>query len=82
MLQVLKSSYKNNDPLSKICLKRYVFNPFLKPVKEGDLHKYNGSKFHSLGADTKKALSPKVFVNDQACSKSYLDADHKFLECD
>ena len=58
ILRVLKSFYKNNDPLSKNCLKRYVFNPFLKPVKDGDLHKSNGSEFHSLGAHTEKALSP------------------------
>ena len=50
--------YKNNDPLSKNCLKRYVFNSFLKPVKDGDLRKSNGSEFHSLGAHTEKALSP------------------------
>ena len=35
-----------------------VFNPFLKPVKDGDLRKSNGSEFHSLGAHTEKALSP------------------------
>ena len=51
VLHVLKSFYKNNDPLSKNCLKRYVFNPFSKPVKDG-------SEFHSLGAHTEKALSP------------------------
>ena len=43
ILLVLKSFYKNNDPLSKSCLKRYVFNPFLKPVKDGDLRKSNGT---------------------------------------
>ena len=58
ILHVLKSFYKNNDPLSKNCLKRYVFNPFLKPVKDGDLRKSNGSEFHSLGAHTEKALFP------------------------
>ena len=58
ILHVLKSFYKNNDPLSKNCLKRYVFNPFLKPVKDGDLRKSNGSEFHSLGAQTEKALFP------------------------
>ena len=58
ILQVLKSFHKNNDPLSKNCLKRYVFNPFLKPVKDGDLRKSVGSEFHSLGAHTEKALSP------------------------
>ena len=58
VLHVLKSFYKNNDPLSKNCLKRYVFNSFLKPVKDGDLRKSNGSEFHSLGAHTEKALSP------------------------
>ena len=42
----------------KNCLKRYVFNSFLKPVKDGDLRKSNGSEFHSLGAHTEKALSP------------------------
>ena len=56
MLKIyLQSIY---DPLSKNCLKRYVFNPFLKPVKDGDLRKSNGSEFHSLGAHTEKALSP------------------------
>ena len=35
-----------------------VFNPFLQPVKDGDLRKFNGSEFHSLGAHTEKALSP------------------------
>ena len=29
--------------LSKNCLKRYVFNSLLKPVKDGDLRKSNGS---------------------------------------
>ena len=58
ILQVLKSFHKNNDPLSKNCLKRYVFNPFLKPVKDGDLCKSVGSEFHRLGAHTEKALSP------------------------
>ena len=58
IVHVLKSFYKNNDPLSKNCLKRYVFNSFLKPVKDGDLRKSNGSEFHSLGAHTEKALSP------------------------
>ena len=38
ILQVLKSFYKNKDPLSKNCPKIYVFSPFLKPVKDGDLH--------------------------------------------
>ena len=57
ILQVRKSFYKNNAPLSKNCLKRYVFNPFLKPVKDGDLRKSNGSEFHNLGAHTEKALS-------------------------
>ena len=61
ILQVIKSFYKNNDPLSKNCLKRYVFNPFLKPVNDGDLRKSNGSEFHSLGAHTEKALCPQVF---------------------
>ena len=74
ILHVLKSFYKNNDPLSKNCLKRYVFNPFLKPVKDGDLRKSNDSEFHSLGAHTEKALSPQVFVNDRDCSNSCLDA--------
>ena len=55
-LKIIKF-YKNNDPLSKNCLKRYVFNSFLKPVKDGDLRKSNGSEFHSLGAHTEKALS-------------------------
>ena len=58
VLQALKSTYKNNDLLSKTCLKRYVFNPFLKPVKDGDECKSNGSDFYSLGAHTAKALSP------------------------
>ena len=49
-------TYKNNDSLSKNCLKRYVFNSFLKPVKDCDLRKSNGSKFHTLGAHTEKAL--------------------------
>ena len=57
ILQVLESSYLNNDALSKNCLKRYVFNPLLKLVKDGDLRKYKGSEFHILGAHTKKALS-------------------------
>ena len=35
-----------------------VFNSFLKPVKDGDLSKSNGSEFHSLGAHIEKALSP------------------------
>ena len=39
ILQVLRSFYRNNDPVSKTCLKGYVFNPFLKPVKDGNLHK-------------------------------------------
>ena len=39
ILQVLRSFYRNNDPLSKTCLKGYVLNPFLKPVKDVDLHK-------------------------------------------
>ena len=51
----------------KIALKD-VFNPFLKPVKDGDLRKSNGSEFHSLGAHTEKALFPEVFVNDRGCS--------------
>ena len=59
ILHVLKSFYKNNDPLFKNCLKRYVFNLFLKPVKDGDLRKSNGGEFHSLGAHTEKALSRK-----------------------
>ena len=80
ILHVLKSFYKNNDPISKNCLKRYVFNPFLKPVEDGDLRKSNDSEFHSLGAHTEKALSPQVFVNDRGCSNSCLDADRKFLE--
>ena len=46
----------NNDPLPKNCRKRYV--SFLKPVKDGDLSKSNGSEFHSLGAHIEKALSP------------------------
>ena len=58
ILHVLKSFYKNNDPLYKNCIKRYVFNPFLKPVKGGDLRKSNSSEFHSLRAHTEKALSP------------------------
>ena len=82
ILQVLKSFYKNNDQLSQNYLKRYVFNPFLKPVNDGDLRKSNGSEFHSLGAHTEKALSPQVFVNDWGCSNSILDEDGKFLECD
>ena len=82
ILHVLKSLYKNNDPLSKNSLKRYVFNPFLKPVKDGDLRKSNGSGFHSLRKHTEKALSPYVFVNDRGCSNSCLEADRKFLECD
>ena len=32
IVHVVKSFYKNNDPISKNCLKRYVFNPFLKMV--------------------------------------------------
>ena len=48
ILHFLKSFYINNDPLSKNCLKRYVFNPFLKPVKDGYLRKYYGGEFHSL----------------------------------
>ena len=60
----------------------YVFNLFLKPVKDGDLRKSNGSEFHTLGTHTEKALSPQVFVNDGGCSKSCLGADHKFLEWD
>ena len=71
ILHVLKSFYKNNDPLSKNWIKRYVFNPFSKPVKDG-------SEFHSLGAHTEKALSPYVFVNDRGCSDSCWDADRKF----
>ena len=51
ILQVLKSS------LSKNCLKSYVFDPFSKRVKGGDLNKSNGSEFHSLGAHAEKALS-------------------------
>ena len=43
---VLKSFHKNNDPLSKNYIKRYVFNPLLKPVKGGDSRKSNGSEFH------------------------------------
>ena len=39
ILQVLRSFYRNNDPLSKTCLKGYVLNPFLKPVEDVDLHK-------------------------------------------
>ena len=42
----------------KIAQKDNVFNPFLKPVKGGDLCKSNSSEFHSLGAHTEKALSP------------------------
>ena len=42
----------------KIAKKRYVFNSFLKPVKDGDLCKSNGSEFYSLGAHTEKPLSP------------------------
>ena len=57
ILQVLRSFYRNNDPVSKTCLKGYVFNPFLKPVKDGDFTQINGSKFHSLWAHTEKALS-------------------------
>ena len=60
ILRVLKSFYKNNDPLSKNCLKRYVFNPSLKPVKDGDLRKSNGSEFHSLGTRW-KSLVPVSF---------------------
>ena len=37
ILHVLKSFYINNDPLSKNCLKRYVFNPFLKMVTYANL---------------------------------------------
>ena len=37
ILQVLKSVYQNNDSLSKNCLKSYVFDPFSKRVKGGDL---------------------------------------------
>ena len=62
ILQVLKAFYKNNNPLSlslsKYFIKMYVFNPFLKPVKDGDLRKSNGSEFHTLGTHTEKALSP------------------------
>ena len=62
ILQVLKAFYKNNNPLSlslsKNFIKMYVFNPFLKPVKDGDLRKSNGSEFHTLGTHTEKALSP------------------------
>ena len=36
ILQALKSTLKNNDVPPKYCLKRYVFNPFLKPFKDGD----------------------------------------------
>ena len=58
-VQVLTSFYKNIDLLSKNCAKGYVFSPFLKLIKDGDLHKSNGSDFHSsLGAHTEKALSP------------------------
>ena len=32
IVHVVKSFYKSNDPISKNCLKRYVFNPFLKMV--------------------------------------------------
>ena len=46
ILHVLKSLYKHNDPPSKNCLNRYVFNPFLKPVKDGDLRKSNYSFYY------------------------------------
>ena len=42
---------------SKNCSKRYVFNPFLKTIKDVDLRKSNSSEVHSLGAHTEKALS-------------------------
>ena len=59
MLQVLKAKrLQKQRPTLQKCLKRYVFNSFLKPVKNGDLRKSNGSEFHSLGAHTEKALSP------------------------
>ena len=70
--------YKNNDSLSKNCLKSYVFDPFSKRVKGGDLSKSNGSEFHSLGAHTEKAFSQDVFVNDRFCSNSCFDANCKF----
>ena len=67
ILQVLKSFYKNKDPLSKNCPKIYVFSPFLKPVKDGDLHKCNGSEFHSLGAHGVLCNSLSEFC---CCNKS------------
>ena len=57
-VQILKSIYNNVDLPSKNCAKRYVFSPFLKLVKDGDLRRSDGSEFHSLGALTEKALSP------------------------
>ena len=61
IVHVLKSFYKNNDPLSKNCLERYVFYPFLIPVKDGDLRKSNGREFLPFGAHTEKPLSPVSF---------------------
>ena len=61
IVHVLKSFYINNDPLSKNCLERYVFYPFLIPVKDGDLRKSNGREFLNLGAHTEKPLSPVSF---------------------
>ena len=52
----------------KIALKD-VFNPFLKPVKDGDLRKFNGSEFHSLGAHTEKALV--VFSLERLTSSTF-----------
>ena len=57
ILHIIKSFDTNNAPLSKNCLKGYVFNHFLKRVKDGDLRKSNGSEFHSLGTHW-KSLSP------------------------
>ena len=55
LLQVLKSLLAEQCPTLQNCLNRYyVFNRFLKQVKDGDLRKSNayGSGFHSLGAHT------------------------------
>ena len=60
MLHVLKSFYKTNDPFSKKFLKiKICFQSFLKikPVKDVDLRKSNGSEFHSLGAHIEKVWS-------------------------
>ena len=65
----LKKTYMRNEKyvlfklirqFEKYSLNKNVFNSVLKTSIDADVRRYRGRRFHSLGAWTEKALSPKV----------------------